>query len=122
MKSEFQGEQKKEENIMTRRVLAYEDRGKYYISQEFNGDRREGLQWNKNTLLKANWEDIIPLFDDIKTLTKFRRTVKKAEELYGYETYPLRVDDELPRCEEVWKVTKGKLVLYAKYDEVVYME
>lgn len=107
---------------MTRRVLVYEDNGKYYISQEFNGDKREALHWNKNTLLKVNWEEIIPLFDAVTTLTKFKKTVRKAEDLYGYETYPLRVSDEFPRREEVWKVIDGKLVLYAKFDEVVYKE
>ena len=32
---------------MTRRVLVYEDNGKFYISQEFNGDKKEALSWNK---------------------------------------------------------------------------
>ena len=105
---------------MTRRVLVYEDNGKFYISQEFNGDKKEALSWNKNTFLKVNWEEIIPLFDGITTLTKFRKAVRKSEKAYGYETYPLITSEEIPIREEVWKVIDGKLTLYARYDEIIF--
>lgn len=99
--------------------MVFEDNGKYYVSQEFNGDKEEALIYCPNTLLKATWDEIPPLFEGCVTLTKFRESVRKAENVYGYEQYPLCIRNEIPRCEEVWKLEKGKLILYTKYDKLM---
>lgn len=53
----------------------YEDNGRYYISQEFNGDKKEALQWNASTILKTNWEDVLTLFYGCTTLNRFRNAI-----------------------------------------------
>ena len=106
---------------MTRRIIVYKGRntheGLYFISQEFNGDRQEAVKWNPNTVIKANWNEVVDLFDEINSLHDFRKAVRNAENLYTYENIPLKKEEKIPRCEEVWMLIDGKLQLYSKYGE-----
>lgn len=106
---------------MTRRIIVYKEKNAheefYFISQEFNGDRQEAIQWNPNTAIKANWNDVIELFNGVSSLHSFRSAVREAENLYTYENVPLVKEENLPRCEEVWMLIDGKLQRYSKYGE-----
>lgn len=104
---------------MTRRILVFNDNSKYYVSQEFNGDKEEFIRFHGHSFVPVNWEDVVPLFNDVETLPQFRKVIKTAEGMYGYEKCPLNIKDEVPRCEEVWMLIDGKLQLYARYDDVV---
>ena len=81
---------------MTRRIIAYKaskatvTEGYYFVSQEFNGDKNEASIWNPQTPIKANWNDVVELFDGVNSLHDFRESIKKAEDLYTYENVPLR--------------------------------
>ena len=114
-----------EEMIMTRRTIVYKGRkatvheGYYFISQEFNGDKDEAILWNPQTPIKGNWIDVVELFNGIESLHDFRKAIRKAEDLYTYENISLRREVNLPRCEEIWMLTDGKLQLYSKYGEVI---
>ena len=110
---------------MTRRTIVYKGRkatvheGYYLISQEFNGDKDEAVLWNQQTPIKGNWIDVVELFNGIESLHDFRKAIKRAEDLYTYENISLRREVNLPRCEEIWMLTDGKLQLYSKYGEVI---
>ena len=77
---------------MTRRTIVYKGRkatvheGYYFISQEFNGDKDEAILWNPQTPIKGNWIDVVELFNGIESLHDFRKAIKRAEDLYTYET------------------------------------
>lgn len=104
---------------MTRRIIVYKGRnaykGMYFISQEFNGDREETIRWNPKTSIKANWNEVIELFNGINSLHGFRMAVKQAEKLYDYENISLVKEENIPKCEEVWMLIDEKLQLYSKY-------
>ena len=110
---------------MTRRTIVYKGRkatvseGYYFISQEFNGDKDEAVLWNPQTPVKGNWIDVVELFNGIESLHDFKKAIRKAEDLYTYENISLRREVNLPRCEEIWMLTDGKLQLYSKYGEVI---
>ena len=110
---------------MTRRTIVYKGRkatvheGYYFMSQEFNGDKDEAVLWNPQTPIKGNWIDVVELFNGIESLHDFRKAIRKAEDLYTYENISLRREVNLPRCEEIWMLTDGKLQLYSKYGEVI---
>ena len=110
---------------MTRRTIVYKGRkatvseGYYFISQEFNGDKDEAVLWNPQTPIKGNWIDVVELFNGIESLHDFKKAIRKAEDLYTYENISLRREVNLPRCEEIWMLTDGKLQLYSKYGEVI---
>lgn len=110
---------------MTRRTIVYKGRkatvheGYYFMSQEFNGDKDEAVLWNPQTPIKGNWIDVVELFNGIESLHDFRKAIRKAEDLYTYENISLRREVNLPRCEEIWMMTDGKLQLYSKYGEVI---
>lgn len=104
---------------MTRRIIVYKGRnaheGSYFVSQEFNGDREEAIRWNPQTAIQANWNEVVKLFNGIDSLHMFRKAVRKAEDLYTYENISLVKEDKIPRCEEIWMLSDGKLQLYSKY-------
>ena len=110
---------------MTRRTIVYKGRkatvseGYYFMSQEFNGDKDEAVLWNPQTPVKGNWIDVVELFNGIESLHDFKKAIRKAEDLYTYENISLRREVNLPRCEEIWMLTDGKLQLYSKYGEVI---
>ena len=104
---------------MTRRIIALKGHDGYYISQEFNGDHDEGVQLRGFSAAQANWSDIVPLFHGASDFDGFSSSVKKAEELYGYEKVPLEIVEELPTVQELWLMTDEDLVLYSEYGEVV---
>lgn len=104
---------------MTRSIIVYKGRnaheGYYFVSQEFNGDKEEAIKWNPKTVINANWNDIVELFNGVDSLHIFRKAVKKAEDLYTYENISLVKEENIPRCEEVWMLIDGRLQLYSKY-------
>lgn len=104
---------------MTRRIIVYRGRnaheGSYFVSQEFNGDRGEAIKWNPKTAIKANWNDVVKLFNGINSLHAFRKAIKMAEDLYTYENISLIREESIPRCEEIWMLIDGKLQLYSRY-------
>lgn len=104
---------------MTRRTIVFKEGGKFYASQEFNGDKAEAGQFCKHSNLKADWPDIVALFDDVKTVEDFGLAVRKAEDLYGYEHEELEQVNELPGAQEVWLMAGGYLHLHFKYGEPV---
>jgi len=106
---------------MTRRVLVFKENNLFHVSQEFNGDKREIQKlWNSQDVpLKADWEEIPSLFNNIKSLKEFKKVVKNVEDLYTYENYPLETETELPKQQEVWMVIDGELKLYSEYGEIV---
>ena len=110
---------------MTRRTIVYKGRkatvheGYYFICQEFNGDKDEHAIWNPQTPIKANWNDVVELFDGVNSLHDFRESIRKAEDLYTYENVPLRKVSRLPQCEEIWMLIDGKLQMYSKYGELI---
>lgn len=104
---------------MTRRIIALKGRDGYYISQEFNGDRDEGVQFLGRSVVQANWSEIVPLFNGASDFGGFSRSVKKVEELYGYEKIPLEIVEELPSVQELWLMVGEELVLFSEYGEVV---
>ena len=104
---------------MTRRICAYVHNGKYYLSQEFNGDREEGIQFLGGSLVEGNWEDLISIFDGVDSLETFEAAVIELEKAFHYGQEPLEVEDAIPCCEELWLVKNGFLTLYAVYGDVV---
>lgn len=110
---------------MTRRTIVYKGKkatvheGYYFISREFNGDKYEAALWNPQTPIKANWNEIIELFNGVNSLHDFRESIRKAEDLYTYENISLRKKSILPQCEEIWMLIDGKLQMYSKYGEVI---
>ena len=104
---------------MNRRICAFEHNGKYYMSQEFNGDREEQAMWQSNPSISCNWLDVIGTFNGCETLDDFISAVYSMENAYGYEHEESEVVDELPAVQEVWLLKDGQLQLYAKYGELV---
>ncbi|AWH83429.1 hypothetical protein [Clostridioides difficile] len=106
---------------MTRRILVYKENDRYYVSQEFNGDKVEmqKLRESENVPLKSNWEEIITLFDGVKNLNDFKECVKIAEVKFTYDNEDLFEMNEIPRCEEVWMIINNKLKLYSTYGEEI---
>lgn len=104
---------------MNRRICAFEHDGKYYISQEFNGDGAEASAWQSNIRIPFHWSDVIGTFNGSETLDDFISAVHSMENAYGYEHEDLEVANELPSVQEVWLLKEGQLQLYAKYGELV---
>lgn len=104
---------------MTRRICAFKQNGKFYVSQEFNGDRSEQTLWNPVPTIPVDWDCIIGTFDGSKTLDHFKAAVHSMENAYGYEQVPVEEVDILPGVQEVWMLIDGKLCLYSQYGELV---
>lgn len=102
---------------MTRRLIVFKEGGMHLVSQEFNGDKSETETFSASTGIKADWPEVVKLFDGADTAEKFREAVRKAEELYGYEPLPLESEAEMPTAQEVWVVSHGNLLLAARYGE-----
>lgn len=100
---------------MTRRIIVLKKDGKFYASQEFNGDKAEAANFHPNIGIKADWPEIIELFTGKATVASFKDAVRDAEKLYGYESMEVEELDELPSCEEIWLTTGVFLYLYTKY-------
>lgn len=104
---------------MTRRIIAYRTASSYLFSQEFNGDREEAIHFNPSTPIKANWTDVIALFDGVESPLKFLESVRAAEKLFTYEALPLSISADLPSAEEIWLLKNGALTLHSKYGELI---
>lgn len=110
---------------MTRRICAMAHNGKFLISQEFNGDRREQELFSgfgMAVTCHGAWDDLIPTFDGNTTPEHFASAVRSMENAYQYGQEPLEEVEELPDCEEVWMLVSGKLVLYSRYGKLVEQE
>lgn len=103
---------------MTRRIIVLKKDGKFYASQEFNGDRTETTEFCPNANIKADWSEIIELFAGKASVLSFKEAVRAAEKLYGYESVEVKELDGLPSCEEIWLTTGVFLYLYSKYGEL----
>ena len=105
---------------MTRRTLVYQENGQVYTSQEFNGDRAEGVRALGHSVVTVDWSEIVAMFNGVPaTLAAFRKVVEKAEKAFTYELCPLTVSDKIPSKEEVWLFADGKLSLYSVCGEKV---
>lgn len=102
---------------MTRRMIVFKKDGKFYASQEFNGDKNECAQVNSAAKILVAWPEIMKLFTGKASVSSFQKAVKEAERLYGYESVDVEELDELPSCEEIWLTTGGFLYKYTKYGE-----
>lgn len=104
---------------MTRRICAFEQDGKFYVSQEFNGDRSEQSVYHPRPTIPVDWDYIIGTFDGSQTLDHFKAAVHSMENAYGYEQVPVEEVDTLPGVQEVWMLIDGELRLYSQYGELV---
>ena len=43
---------------MTRRTLVYQENGQIYASQEFNGDRSEGIRALGHSVVTVDWPEM----------------------------------------------------------------
>lgn len=102
---------------MTRRLIVFKTGDAYLVSQEFNGDKSEAGGFPTHTRIKADWPEVVALFDGVDTPEKFGEAVRKAEEFYGYTPLPLETESEMPTAEEVWAVSHGNLILTTRYGE-----
>lgn len=105
--------------IMTRRICAFEQDGKFYVSQEFNGDRSEQSVYHSRPTIPVDWDYIIGTFDGSQTLDHFKAAVHSTENAYGYEQVPVEKVDTLPGVQEVWMLIDGELRLYSQYGKLV---
>lgn len=104
---------------MTRRICAMQHNNKFYVSQEFNGDRAEQMMFGLPTLCEGNWKDLIHVFDGSVTLEEFASAVRNMENAFHYAHEELEELDELRPWEELWVLTKEKLVLHSEYGVLV---
>lgn len=107
---------------MTRRICAMQHNGKFYISQEFNGDLYEQTLFGLPSPCAGNWRDLICTFDGCATLEEFASAVRSMENAFHYSHEELEVIDTLLPYEELWWVKNGKLVLHSEYGVVVEEE
>lgn len=68
---------------MTRRMIVFKKDGKFYASQEFNGDKNECAQVNSAAKILVAWPEIMKLFTGKVSVSSFQKAVKEAERLYG---------------------------------------
>ena len=105
---------------MTRRICAFQCDGKYYISQEFNGDMHEQSLFHIRPSLTCDWVDVIGTFDGCQTLEDFKAAVHSMENAYGYEHEALEIAEKLPdNQEQVWLLVDGSLQLHTIYGRLV---
>lgn len=110
---------------MTRRICAMPHNGKFLISQEFNGDRREQEMFSAFGMAVTclgTWDELIHTFDGSTTPEQFASAVRSMENAFGYGQETLEDVEELPRCEEVWILESGRLVLHSKDGTLVEKE
>lgn len=104
---------------MTRRICAFKQNEKFYISQEFNGDKSEQSLFNPRPSISVDWDYIIGTFDGSQTLEDFKAAVHSMENAYEYEHFPVEAVDTLPDAQEVWMLIDGELRLYSQYGNLV---
>lgn len=103
---------------MTRRTVAISWGDQFFVSQEFNGDKKESLIFGLTCDI-PHWEEVIAKFKGVRSVRAFERTLEEVEQMYGYEHIPLTLQSELPQTEETWKMLEGELEQWAKYGELV---
>ena len=103
---------------MTRRTLAIIWGDNLFVSQEFNGDRKEAQMFGLKSA-KPFWEDVVEKFKGVRTVRAFERTLEEVEQMYGYEHIPLVYQSDTPRTEETWKMIDGELELWTEYGNPV---
>ena len=99
---------------MTRRTLAINWGDNLFVSQEFNGDRKEAQMFGLKGV-KPFWEDVIAKFKGVRTVRAFERVLEEVEQMYGYKHVPLTYQSSTPQTEETWKMVEGELELCAEY-------
>lgn len=70
---------------MTRRRIVFLDKSteKFYITEEFNGDKEEFWKFRAGDICNMYWQDILDTyFSNIKTLEDFRVANEKAQKEY----------------------------------------
>lgn len=70
---------------MTRRRIVFLDKttNKIYITNEFNGDKDEFIQFRCGDTCNMNWQDIMnKYFSNIQTLDDFKLANEKAQKEY----------------------------------------
>ena len=101
---------------MTRRTLAISWGNHLFVSQEFNGDKKESQRFGSAVAAIAPaWEDVVRKFQGVHNVRAFERTLEKVEEMYGYQHVPVTLQVEIPQTEQTWKMREGELELWAKY-------
>lgn len=84
---------------MTRRTLAINWGDNLFVSQEFNGDRKEAQMFGVKGA-KPFWEDVVKKFKGVRTVRAFERALEEVEQMYGYEHIPLVYQSDTPKTEE----------------------
>lgn len=103
---------------MTRRTLAINWGDNLFVSQEFNGDRKEAQMFGVKGA-KPFWEDVVKKFKGVRTVRAFERALEEVEQMYGYEHIPLVYQSDTPKTEETWKMADGELELWTEYGNPV---
>ena len=67
---------------MTRRTLAINWGDNLFVSQEFNGDRKEAQMFGLKSA-KPFWEDVVEKFKGVRTVRAFERTLEEVEQMYA---------------------------------------
>ncbi len=104
---------------MKKRIVSIPYGGTFYISQEFNGDRKEAQTLQFFPMIPF-WEDVAALFKGVQSVRAFEIALEKAEELYRYKHVPLKEQSVLPKTEEVWQMMDSELELYSRYGKLVF--
>lgn len=103
---------------MTRRSIAISWGDKLFVSQEFNGDRKESQMFGLTASIPF-WEDVVEKFKGVRSVRAFERILEQVEQMYGYEHVPLSLQSELPQTEQTWKMLEGELEQWAEYGELL---
>lgn len=105
---------------MTRRTLAISWGNQLFVSQEFNGDKKESQRFGSAVAAIAPaWDDVVKRFKGVLNVRAFERTLEKVEELYGYQHIPVVLQKEIPQTQQTWKMMGGELELWAEYGEPI---
>lgn len=99
---------------MTRRSIAIGWGDQLFVSQEFNGDRKESLLFGLAPIFPL-WEEVVEKFKGVRSVRAFERILEDVEQMYGYEHVPLSLQRNLPKTQETWKMQEGELELWAEY-------
>lgn len=100
---------------MTRRICAFPFKGKYYLSQEFEGDLPEQRLNGLTPTISADWKLLAECyFRNVTTLEAFRKAVIHLEKSFRYQHVPLLESSSLPDVEELWMQVGGNLIRCAR--------
>lgn len=103
--------------IMTRRQVYFLSiSGKFYVSEEYNGDKTELEAIGSADSCEKTWAEILEVFDRVTSLTEFLSAMSKVQMYYhssiGNDLPGVRVSTyscyaDIPRKDETYGVWEG---------------